>query len=70
MVADGDAQSADDIEHPKQRPVEPGVMVEIPIERDSDHGAYGNGTKKDDGPDPLATADLDRYTGAADGECR
>jgi hypothetical protein len=68
MVADGDAQSTDNIEQPKQRPVQPGVVVEIPIERDSDHGAYGSGAKEDDGPDPVATANLDRYTRGGDGE--
>ena len=52
MVADGDAQTADDIEQPKLRPVQPGVVVEIPIERDSDHGTHGNGAKEDNGPDP------------------
>ncbi len=69
MVADGDAQSADDIEQRKHRPVEPAVVVQISIERDSDHGADGNGGKKDGGPDPLATADLDRHTRSGNGKC-
>ncbi len=68
MVADGDAQSADDIEQPKHRPVKPAVVVEISIERDSDHGAHGNGAKEDDGPDSTATADLNRSTLGGDGE--
>lgn len=68
MVADGDAQSADDIEQPKHRPVEPAVVIEISIERDSDHSAYGKGAKEDDGPEPAATADLDRYTFEGNGE--
>ena len=62
MVADGDAQSADGIEQSKHRPVEPAVVIEISIERDSDHGAHGNGAKEDDGPDSTTTADLDRCT--------
>jgi len=68
MVADRDTQAANDIEQPKQRPVQPSVVVEISIERDSDHGTHGNGAKKDDGPDPAATADLDRYTRGGDGK--
>lgn len=62
MVADGDTQSADGIEQSKHRPVEPAVVIEISIERDSDHGAQGNGAKEDDGPDSTTTADLDRCT--------
>lgn len=68
MVADCNAQSADDIEQSKQGPVQPGVVVEISIERDSDHGAHGNGAKEYDGPDPAATADLDRYARGGDGD--
>ena len=68
MVADGDAQSADDIEQPKHRPVEPGVVVEISIERYSDHRAHSNGAKENDGPDSTATADLDRCTLGGDGK--
>jgi len=61
MVADGDAQPADDIEQSKQRPVQPGVVVEISIKRDPDHGAHGNGAKEDDGPDiVVSSADRDR----------
>ena len=43
-------------------------MVEISIERDSDHGTHGNGAKEYDGPDSAATADLDRYTRGGDGD--
>ena len=68
MVADGDAKAADDIEQRKHGPVEPGVVIEIPIKRDSDHSAYGKGAKEDDGPEPSATADLDRYTFGGNGE--
>jgi len=70
MVADRDAQSADDIEQTEHRPVEPCIVVEIPIERDSDHGAQTNGAKEDEGPDPAATADLDRSTLGGDCERR
>lgn len=68
MVADCNAQSTDDIEQSKQGPVQPGVVVEISIERDSDHGTHGNGAKDYGGPDPAATADLDRYTPVGDGD--
>lgn len=61
MVADRNAQSADDIEQSKQGPVQPGVVVEISIEWDPDHGTYGNGTKENDGPDLVVlSADRDR----------
>jgi len=50
MVADRNAQPTDDIEQPKQRPVQPGVVVEISIEWDPDHGTYGNGAKENEGP--------------------
>ena len=63
MVADRDAQPADDIEQSKQRPVQPGVVVEISIERDPDHGTHGNGAKKYASPDRVVPlADRDRYT--------
>ena len=69
MVADRDAQPADDIEQSKQRPVQPGVVVEISIERDPDHGTHGNGTKEYDSPDRVTPlADRDRYTRRGDGE--
>lgn len=68
VVADGDAQSADDIEQPKHRPVEPCVVVGISIERDFDHRAHSNGAKENDGPDSTATADLDRCTLGGDGK--
>ncbi len=67
MVAACNAQSTDDIEQPKQGPVQPGVVVEISIERDSDQGTHSNDAKEYDGPDPAATADRDRYTRGGDG---
>ncbi len=69
MVADRDAQPADDIEQSKQRPVLPGVVVEISIERDPDHGTHGNGAKENDSPDRVAPlADWDWYIRGGDGE--
>jgi len=67
MVANGDAQTADDIEQPKQGPVNPAVVVEISIERDSDYRTCGNCTKDDDGPDSVAATDFDRDTRVGDG---
>ena len=69
MVADRDAQPADDIEQSKQRPVQPGVVVEISMERDSDHGTHTKDTKEYDIPDRVAPpADRDRYIRGGDGE--
>ena len=61
MVADRNAQSTDDIEQPKQGPVQPDVMVEIPIEGDPDRGTHGNGAKENDCPGLVVpSADRDR----------
>ena len=69
MVADRNAQPADDIEQSKKRPVEPGVVIEVSVQRDPDHCAYGNGAKEDDGPDfVVPSADRDRYARGGDGE--
>lgn len=63
MVADRDAQPADDIEQSKQRPAQPGVVVEISIERDPDHGTHGNVANEYASPDRVSPlADRDRYT--------
>ena len=71
MVANGNTQPADDIEQPEERPVQPGVMVEISVQRDPDHGTHSNGTKEDDGPDlVVASADRDRHTGGGEGDRR
>ena len=50
MVADRDSESTDKVEQSKQRPVEPRVVVEIAVERHTDHGAEYHGGKQENRP--------------------
>ena len=70
MVADRDAQPTDEIKQSEQRPVQPGVVVEISIERDPDHGTRTKDTKEYDIPDHVALpSSRDRFTRGGDGGC-
>ena len=56
MIAHGDSEAADEIEDAEQRPVQPGVIVEVGIGRDREESPHHDGEKEDDGPADMVTA--------------
>lgn len=56
MIAHGDSKAADEVEDAEQRPIQPGVIVEIGIGRDREEGPHHDGEKQDDRPADMVTA--------------
>ena len=56
MIAHGDSEAADEIEDAEQRPVQPGVIVEVGIDWDREESSHHDGEKEDDRPADMVTA--------------
>jgi len=56
MIAYGDSKAADEVEDAEQRPVQPGVIIEVGISRDREESPHHDGEKEDDCPADMIAA--------------